>query len=65
MYGKFYIASDVHTWKNGLYTNKLTLAWEATMDAKAAGEAISKGGKKKSNAESGFYLYSYDETMGK
>lgn len=42
LYGKFYIASDVHTWRNGLYTNKLTLSWEATMDAKAAGEAISK-----------------------
>lgn len=65
LYGKFYVASDVHTWKNGLYTNKLTLAWKATMDAKAAGEAISKGNKRNTQVESGFYLYDRDATKGK
>lgn len=57
LYGKFYIASDVHTWRNGLYTNKLTLAWETTMDAKAAGEAISKkqSGKDSPQTQGGFY----------
>lgn len=42
LYGKFFISSDTHTWKNGVYTNKLTIAWEATMDAKAAGEELKK-----------------------
>lgn len=66
LYGKFYVASDVHTWKNGLYTNKLTLAWEATMDAKAAGEAISKGNnKKKTQSEPWDYLYGSNMKQGK
>lgn len=66
LYGKFYIASDMHTWKNGLYTNKLTLAWKATIDAKAAGEAISKGNnKKKTQSEPWDYLYGSNMKQGK
>lgn len=47
LYGLFYIDADTHTWKRGLYTNKLTLAWENTMDESAAKAAqeISKSSK--------------------
>lgn len=47
LYGQFWISDDTHTWKNGIYTNKLTLEWEATMTAKAAGEAVKEVSKKK------------------
>lgn len=40
LYGLFYIDSDTHTWKNGVYTNKLVLAWENTMTEKEAGELL-------------------------
>lgn len=40
--GLFFIDSDTHTWQRGIYTNKLTLAWENTMGA-AAGTEISGG----------------------
>lgn len=41
MVGLFYIDSDTHTWQNGIYTNKLTLAWENTMGSeKAAGTEV-------------------------
>lgn len=40
LYGKFYIDSDLHQWKNGVYTNKLTLNLNAVMDEKTAGEEI-------------------------
>jgi hypothetical protein len=35
--GLFYIESDTHTWKNGVYVNKLVLAFENMMDANEAG----------------------------
>ena len=37
LYGSFFIDSDVHTWKNGMYLNKLTLNFENIMDEKEAG----------------------------
>lgn len=40
LYGKFYIDSDLHQWKNGVYTNKLTLNLVAVMDEKTAGQEI-------------------------
>lgn len=40
LWGLFFIDADSHNWQNGLYTNGLTLAWEDTMDTKAAGEAL-------------------------
>lgn len=40
LYGFFYIDFDTHTWKNGVYTNKLVLAWENTMTEKEAGELL-------------------------
>lgn len=52
LYGKFYIDSDLHQWKNGVYTNKLTLNLAAVMDEKSAGQeleaakaAVSEGGQ--------------------
>lgn len=36
-YGSFLIDSDVHTWKNGIYVNKLTLNFKNIMDEKDAG----------------------------
>ena len=35
--GLFYIDSDVHTWKNGQYYNKLTLNFKKIMAEKSAG----------------------------
>ncbi len=35
--GTFYIDSDEHNWKNGIYTNKLTLNFENLMDEKEGG----------------------------
>lgn len=36
-FGLFYIDRDVHTWKNGLYFNKLTLNFQAIVDDKLSG----------------------------
>lgn len=36
--GEFYIDSDTHTWKNGIYTNKLTLSLENLMDRNESGK---------------------------
>lgn len=62
LYGKFFISADSHTWKNGVYTNKLTLAWEATMDATAAGKALasSKSTKKTAVKNTGTWAYKYN-----
>lgn len=38
LYGLFYIDGDTHTWKNGIYTNKLTLNFKNIMDAKEVGD---------------------------
>lgn len=35
--GVFYIDGDTHTWKNGIYTNKLVLNFKNMMDEKEAG----------------------------
>lgn len=43
LYGKFYIDSDTHIWRNGIYTCKLVLTLQAVMDAKSAGAAVSSG----------------------
>ena len=53
LYGLFYIASDQHSWKKGLYTNSLTLAFENTMDAKAAGSALEESKKTSSSRSKG------------
>lgn len=37
--GLFFIDSDVHSWKNGVYTNKLVLNFRAMMDEKQSGSA--------------------------
>jgi arginyl-tRNA synthetase len=37
VYGLFYIDSDVHTWKKGLYLNKLTVNFRRIMDEQEAG----------------------------
>ncbi len=36
--GVFYIDADTHTWKNGLYSNKLTLNFQNLMDEKESGQ---------------------------
>lgn len=41
LFGLFYIDSDVHTWKNGLYFNKLVLNFMRIMDEQEAGSAVS------------------------
>lgn len=46
LYGLFYIDSDAHTWKNGMYFNKLTLNFKNIMDAQEAGELPNKTGSK-------------------
>lgn len=35
--GKYYIDADTHKWQNGIYTNKLTLNFEAIMDEHEVG----------------------------
>lgn len=36
-YGLFWIISDAHTWRRGLYQTRLTLSLEALMDRQTAG----------------------------
>ena len=43
LYGKFFIDSDTHQWKNGIYTCKLVLTLQAVMDAKSAGATDAAG----------------------
>lgn len=58
LYGLFYIDSDTHTWKNGLYVNNLILNFKNIMDEKEVGslpnsdgsKTTSKSKKKKSNS---------------
>ncbi len=40
LYGLFYIDSDVHAWKNGIYTNKLVLNFQNIMDEKDIGQIV-------------------------
>ena len=37
LYGLFWVESDTHTWKNGLYLNKLTLNFRRMMDEQEVG----------------------------
>ena len=37
LWGLFWIESDTHTWRNGIYTNKLVLNFKAVMDKIEAG----------------------------
>ena len=46
LYGLFYIDSDVHTWKNGQYYNKLVLNFQNLMDEKDAGKLVNANGSK-------------------
>ena len=41
LYGLFYIDSDTHTWKNGLYLNKLVVNYRRIMDEQEAGSVDS------------------------
>ncbi len=41
LYGLFWIDSDLHQWKNGVYTNRLTLNLKKVMDRQQAGQAVS------------------------
>lgn len=40
--GRFYIDADNHNWKNGIYTNKLTLNFENLMDESESGSEDKK-----------------------
>lgn len=51
--GRFFIDSDVHQWKNGIYTNKLVLNLNAVMDEKSAGEELAASGGSSGSAQSG------------
>ncbi len=46
LYGLFYIDSDMHIWKNGLYTNKLVVNFKNIMDKQEAGTLVNKDGTK-------------------
>lgn len=48
LYGLFFIDSDVHTWKNGLYLNKLVVNFKNMMDEKDVGSLPNKTGNKTS-----------------
>lgn len=51
LYGKFYIDADTHTWKNGIYTTKLSLNFENTMDKQEAGSEIAQSSAKEKSIE--------------
>lgn len=42
LYGLFYIDSDTHTWKNGIYLNKLVINFKNMMDEKEVGSLLRK-----------------------
>lgn len=46
LYGLFYIDSDTHTWKNGLYLNKLVVNFKNIMDEQEAGALPNATGNK-------------------
>lgn len=46
LYGLFYIDSDVHTWKNGQYYNKLVVNFKNIMDEQEAGSLPNASGSK-------------------
>ncbi len=57
LYGKFFIDSDTHQWKNGIYTNKLVLNLNAVMDEKSAGEEIKASSESVSASNSKYQRY--------
>jgi len=58
LYGLFYIDSDIHNWKRGIYTNRLTLNFKAIMDEKEVGSlpAAATSATTPVSAVSGFYI---------
>jgi hypothetical protein len=46
LHGLFYIDSDVHTWKNGQYYNKLVVNFKNIMDEQEAGSLPNADGSK-------------------
>ncbi len=46
LYGLFFIDSDVHTWKNGIYLNKLVVNFKNMMDEKDVGALPNANGSK-------------------
>ncbi len=61
LYGLFYIDAHVHSWKKGVYTNKLTLNFKNLMDEKEVGSLPNKTGSKTSakKATTGTWAYLY------
>lgn len=51
LYGRFFIDGDTHTWKNGMYFNKLTLSFINMMDEKEAGSEKEQEYKKKEESK--------------
>jgi hypothetical protein len=51
LYGLFYIDSDVHEWRNGLYFNKLVLNYKSIMSEKEAGSLPNATGAKTSDKQ--------------
>ncbi len=45
LFGLFFIESDIHTWKNGQYYNKLTVSYEKIMEKQEAVKLPNKDGK--------------------
>lgn len=61
LWGVYWIESDRHTWKNGIYTNQLTVSLKCVMDENEAGSelsaAISAAGSGASTASGGWAYY--------
>ena len=49
--GLFWIQSDIHTWKNGLYLNKLTVSFDRIMDEQEAGSLPSAASSSSNGGE--------------
>ncbi len=55
LYGLFFIDDDTHTWKNGIYLNKLVVNFKNIMDEKDVGSLPNKSGSKTAQVTS-FYI---------
>ena len=53
LWGKFYIDGDTHTWKNGMYFNRLTLNFLNMMDEKEAGSDKEQGSESSGGSSNG------------
>lgn len=51
LYGLFYIDSDVHAWKNGLYLNRLVVDFRSIMDEQEAGSLPNGDGSRTSGTD--------------